>query len=200
MEFLELSIENLKKENEKLYNIVVHNYDFDCVIFIARGAYLIGKDIAEFKKVPLLEVFATRKGGKLKKLLRPILQIIPSGIKKKLREKEFNSNVHEKNIDRNINYDEKIWSKYKDRKKILIVDDSVDTGYSMLYVRDEVQKFFESAEVKVAALNCFEKSSKLVKTNFYLYKNSMLKGPWSNDSKENKVYLKAYSDWHDSSR
>ncbi len=198
MKFVELSIENLKEENKKLFDLVVKDYDFDCVIFIARGSYLIGKDLANFKDVPLLEVFASRKGGKLKKILRPFLQFIPTKLKKVLREKEFNSNVHEKNSQRSIDFNSKIWSKYKNCAKLLIVDDSVDTGYSVISVKNAVQQFFVGSEIRVAALNCFEKSKKIVNTEYYVYEDTMLKGPWSNDSKENKQYLKMYTEWHNS--
>ena len=50
----------------------------------------------------------------------------------------------------------------------------------------------------MAALNCFEKSKKIVNTEYYVYEDTMLKGPWSNDSKENKQYLKMYTEWHNS--
>ena len=197
MELLELSSKNLEKIDKKLYEKIIKEYNYDLVIFIARGSYQIGKDLAEFNKVPVTEIFATRKGGKLKKLIRPLLQIIPKKIKKSLREKEFNSNIHEKNFEREISYNEEIWKNYLECKSILLVDDSVDTGYSIKFTKKAIEKFFTNSTVKVAALNCFEKSKKIVKTDFYIYKDTMLKGPWSNDSRENKEYLKKYGEWHE---
>ena len=197
MELLELSSKNLEKIDKKLYEKIIKEYNYDLVIFIARGSYQIGKDLAKFNKAPLTEIFATRKGGKFKKMIRPLLQIIPKKIKKCLREKEFNSNIHEKNFEREISYNEEIWKNYKECKNILLVDDSVDTGYSIKFTKEAIEKFFVKSTVKVAALNCFEKSKKIVKTDFYIYKDTMLKGPWSNDSKENKEYLKKYGEWHE---
>lgn len=197
MELLELSRKKLTEENKKLYEKVIKDYNYDLVIFIARGSYLIGKDLADLNNVPLLEVFASRKGGKLKKIISPILKIIPKGIKNILRKKEFNSNYHEKNSERSIRYNEEIWNKYKDSKRVLLVDDSVDTGYSIKYAKEAIEKFFKKATVKVAAINYFEKSTKIVNTDFYLYSEKMLLGPWSNDSKENKEYLKEYEKWED---
>lgn len=115
---------------------------------------------------------------------------------KKLREKEVNSNIHEKNSDRSVSFNKILWSKYKNCKKILIVDDSVDTGYSLLYVKKAVENEFKNSEVRLATLNCFKKSSNIIKTNYYIYEDTMLKGPWSNDSKENKKYLEEYMEWH----
>lgn len=196
MELLELSKGNLREKNKQLYEIVIKEYNYDLVVFIAKGSYLIGKDLADLNNVPLVEVFATRKGGKFKKIFSPFMKIMPKGLKNILRKKEFNSNYHERNNERNISFDENIWKKYKESKKILLVDDSVDTGYSIKYAKEKIEDFFSSAIVKVAAINYFKKSKKIVDTNFYLYEEKMLLGPWSNDSKENKEYLREYDEWH----
>ena len=77
MKYIELSIEDLKKTNKELVKIISKsNIKYDLVIFIAKGSYLIGKGIADELKLPLLEINASRKGGKLKKILKPILKII----------------------------------------------------------------------------------------------------------------------------
>ena len=195
MELLELSKKSLRETNKELYKKVIKEYNYDLVIFIARGSYLIGKDLADLNRTPLLEVYATRKGGKLKKIISPILKIIPKSLKNILRKKEFNSNYHEKNSERSISFDQSIWSKYKGKKNILLVDDSVDTGYSIKFAKEAIKNYFDGATVKVAAINYFEKSKKIVNTDFYLYSEKMLLGPWSNDSKENKEYLKEYESW-----
>ena len=78
----------------------------------------------------------------------------------------------------------------------MLVDDSVDTGYSIKCAKEVIEKYFNKAEVRVAALNYFDKSEKIVVTNYYLYNEKMLLGPWSNDSSENKKYLQEYGDWH----
>lgn len=197
MKLVELSTKKLEEENKKLYNLIIKDYDYDLVIFIARGSYKIGSDIANLNNSNLIEIFAKRKGGKLKKVLRPILSIIPKSLKTILRKKEFNSDFHEKNFDRKISYNKIKWMKYKNSKKILIVDDSIDTGYSIKFVKDEVEKFFKGKEIRIAALNYFKKSEKIVKADYFLYADTMLLGPWSNDSKENKEYLKEYGEWHD---
>ena len=195
MNYQELSIKKLEKENKKLFSLVKKKYDFDCIIFIAKGAFLIGKSLSDLAGVPLLEIFATRKGGKLKKTLNPILKIIPEKLKIYLRKKEMNSNVHTKNSDREIKYDTEKWEKHKKAKRILIVDDSIDTGYSALLVKEAISKFFSKSDVKFAVINYFDKAKDVFEPDFYLYKNTMIKGPWSNDSKENKEFLKKYYNW-----
>ena len=195
MDFVELSINDLKEKNNNLYNQVIKKFNYDLVIFIAKGSYLIGKEMADLNDVPCIDIKAQRDGGKLKKILSPILKLMPNKLKLFLREKEMNSNHHEKNSDRKVVYDETIWEKYKNSKRILLVDDSIDTGYSMLLVKKEIEKYFESAMVKIAVYNIFDKAKKVIDSDYNLYSNTIIKGPWSNDSKEHKRYLDMYYNW-----
>ena len=196
MNYIELSKESLKKEVKKLYDKVKKNYEYDCVVFIAKGAFLIGKDLAYYQNVPLLEVFATRKGNKFKKILRPLLKAIPRKIKKTLREKEVTSSYHQDHSKRFVSFDEEIWKLYRNSKRILLVDDSVDTGNTIQSVYENIKEYFSNSEIKIACLNMFEKSKCKCKIDYYLYENSLINGPWSNDSKEYKNFYNEYQLWH----
>ena len=197
MDYSELSLKNTRDKNKDLFNKI--DFDYDCVVFIARGAYIIGKDLADFKSVPLLEIKASRKGGKLKKLIRPFLQMIPKGLKQKLREKEMNKVSKTPSPERNVSFDEKAWEKAGSVKSILLVDDSVDTGYSIKASVDAIKAFYKDATVKVAAFNVFDASKEFVTTDYFLYTNTCIQGPWPNDSTENKEYIKEYEAWHETS-
>ena len=65
----------------------------------------------------------------------------------------------------------------------------------MLQVKNVVQEYFNEAKIEIAALNCFEKSKKIINTDYYIYEDTMLNGPWSNDSKYNKEFMKLYKNW-----
>lgn len=198
MDCIELSIENLKKENSKLYNIIKKEYDYDCVIFVAKGAYLIGKDLAELNNCPLLEIHAERKGGKFKNIISPFLKFVPKKIRIKLRKKEVNSNYHSENSNRNVFYDESIYKKYSKCKKILLVDDSVDTGNTISSIVNFLKVIFKKSTIKVAAYNVFDSSKDIVTIDYNIYNNYIIIGPWSNDSKEHSKYKKMYNEWHSS--
>jgi hypoxanthine phosphoribosyltransferase len=190
---MELSIENVEKKCNDLYNIINEQYDYELVIFIARGSYLIGKYLSELNDVPLLEIYATRKGGKFKKIIKPLLKIIPKKILIKLRKKEMKSSYHEINNDRQISFDEKKYSEYKSKKKILLVDDSIDSGNTMKLAKQAIEQYFDNADVKIAVFNVMSKAT--IKVDYYLYRDMMICGPWSNDSKECNKYLKLYNEW-----
>ena len=193
MDYLELSIKNVEEKSKELYEKIKSEYDYDLVIFIAKGSYLIGKELSELNNVPLLEIFATRKGSKLKKVVSPFLKLIPKKILIRLREKEMNSTYHETNNDRTVSFDESIYSKYIDKKKILLVDDSIDSGNSIVLTKNEIKKFFKDAEIKVAVFNVMNKAT--IKPDFCVYEDTMICGPWSNDSMEHKSNIELYNNW-----
>lgn len=196
MDYLELSIKRLREETKKLYFKIKFKYNFDLVIFIARGAYMMGEDMAKFQGVPCLEIFASRRGNDFKDFLSPLLKVIPTKVKKNLREKEMRAYIHAKNIERHVEFDEIVWERYLDCRKILLVDDSIDTGHTLKNCRDTIKDFFPEAEVKVAVLNVFTESEKVATADFHLYENTAISGPWSSDSRENKDFLNRYNLWH----
>ena len=53
MELVELSLKSLEEVSLKLAKKINEDFDYDLVIFIAKGSYLIGKTIADYKNVPL---------------------------------------------------------------------------------------------------------------------------------------------------
>ena len=131
----------------------------------------------------------------MKKIVSPFLKLIPKKIKMYLRNKEVKSNIHDKNYQRKVIYDAEKWSKYKNCKNIILVDDSVDTGYSIKACKEKIEKFFPNSDIKVAAFNCFEKSRNVITTDYNIYKETMINGPWSNDSKYHKEFLEVYNNW-----
>ena len=143
--------------------------------------------------VPLLEISATRKGNKLKKLLKPFMKFIPRKILVGLRKKEMNSTYHETNNERNIIYSDEKYKKYINAKKILLIDDSIDSGYSIIEVKKVLEQYFKNSEIKVAVFNTMKKS--VVKPDFTLYEDMMICGPWSNDSKYFNKFIREYKEW-----
>lgn len=195
MNYIELSLEDVKNKSINLAEIIQEEYKPEVIIFISKGAFQIGHVLSDYFNIPLLEIFAKRKVGKLKKIISPILKIIPKKLKKYLREKEVKSNIHESNTERNVFFDEKEWVKYIKNKRVLIVDDSVDTGNTILQVKLKVEEYFKNADVRIAVFNIFDKSRDVVNVNYTIYKNTMLNGPWSSDSKYNKSFCEMYEKW-----
>ncbi|QOW29940.1 phosphoribosyltransferase [Bacillus cereus] len=194
MNCVELSIRNLEIESKKLANKIEKDFQPDVVIFIAKGSFLIGQTISEYLRVPLLEIRAVRKGNKLKEFIKPAIKIIPKSLKEYLRRKEIQSGVHNKNVDREIYFD---MNKHemKNINKILVVDDSVDTGHTASQVVKYLGNTYTETEIKFASLNYFTDSANIFQVDYSLYENHILMGPWSNDSKYNKEFIELYNQW-----
>lgn len=193
MEFFDLKIDDLGPKCNQLYLKIIKDYKYDLVIFIAKGSYLIGKNLAEANKVPLLVISAERKGNKLKNILKIFLKYLPKKIIVKLRKKENDSAYHKKNSERKVYFDKNYFSKFIKRKKILLVDDSIDTGNSVNLVKKELEKYFVNSTIKIATLNVMKKS--FIYPDYFLYEDTLIRGPWSSDSNENKKYLTLYYKW-----
>lgn len=193
MNYLELSTEDVRNESIKLADIVSKDYNPDVIIFVSKGAFQIGLAIGGYYNVPVVEIFAKRNNGKLKEIASPFLKIIPSSIKRKLRNIELNSNIHSRDDERHV-----CWGYIPDGidlssfKRVLLVDDSCDTGNTFARCTEEIKKRCPFAIIKTAVLNVFEKSKALFKTDYFLYSEYIIQGPWSNDSKEHKKFLESY--------
>lgn len=194
MKYKELSTESVKTECKKLYGRIKKEYPYDLVIFVAKGAFIIGEEFAKQNKVPLLEIVAKRKGGTIKNMLKPFLRIIPKGITMKLREEEMNSEFHEKRKERSVSFNKEKYEEYKTAKKILIIDDSIDSGNTINSVMKTINDFFgANSEKRILAFNVMSKST--IKPNYTIYMDTLVKGPWSSDSLENPEFIRKYKKW-----
>lgn len=193
MACIELSIKNLDEKSKLLAEKISKEFTPDIVIYVARGSYLIGRTVSEYFKVPLIAVGAERKGNSVKEYLAPVLSMLPRFICDLLRKVELKSNVHAKSVEREIKFLDDVNSIDKSVvEKILIIDDSIDTGNSMRCVVELVRKEFASAELKIAVLNVMEQSKDVIQADYYCYRNAMLRTPMSKDSREYSVFVKMY--------
>lgn len=194
MNYIEMSEENVKENTIKLFEIIKKDrFDYDLVIFISKGAFLIGSELAEMKKVPLLEIYAQRKGSLIKRMIKPFLRCLPKSLLISLRKQEMKNPYHEKNKERNVSYSEKKYINYKKCEKILLVDDSTDSGYSIKEALNKLEELFEDSQIKTAVFNTMSKSK--YKPEYTLFSDVMICGPWSNDSKYYKEFIAKYKEW-----
>ena len=90
-------------------------------------------------------------------------------------------------------YNSEIYDKYKQRKRILLVDDSVDTGNTIKKCENKLSEIFPSSDIVTASYNTM--STSIIYPDYYLYKDTMIRGPWSSDSKKSRQYIKKYNEW-----
>ncbi|MGP6148701.1 phosphoribosyltransferase [Priestia flexa] len=188
MQYLDLSIKEVRKLSLKLAKeIKTKGYEPDVVIYIKSGGYMIGDEIAKYFNIPSVGVRIFRKGNAVKKKLTNLLGFLPHRLKLILRTLELKSGFHKKESKREIFVDS---NNVMYGKRILIVDDSVDTGNTILKMMDFLSKNHpHNYELKVAALNVFSMSKELLETDYFVYQDAVIIYPWSTDSKEYKEFL-----------
>lgn len=187
MEFIEYSLESLRDESVRLAEMVERDgYRPDCVAYLARGGWLIGKEISEYFGTPLIELSAHRSGDAAKESTAPFLSSIPRPIRKIMRSLE---------IKRRLAHDDgttqkktvHLTSRYRIPAKVnqlLLVDDSADTGVSIVAASSVLAAKFPGATVKVAVINAFNKAMETARLDWCLHKECLLGLPSSKDSKE----------------
>lgn len=190
MKYLELSEKNVRDESLKLAKKIEKEFLPEIVIFVAKGSFYIGDEISKYFNVPLIEIKAVREKNKLKELVSPILKLIPRKIKQILREMEINSNTHNKVSKRNVEMEERYLKELLKYKKVLLADDSIDTGNTIVEILNYLKKY--DLEIKTAGLNVFDMSKEIIKIDFYNYENTLLNGPWSKDSKYYRQFMEDY--------
>ncbi|NNL16568.1 MAG: hypothetical protein HKO81_08005 [Flavobacteriaceae bacterium] len=77
-------------------------------------------------------------------------------------------------------------------KNILIVDDAIDTGKTMLIVKNNLQKIFPKTKISTAVISWTIERS-IVKPDYYLYENALIRFPWSIDYKGKDFEKKSFS-------
>ena len=190
----------LKKFNELKHQI---NVEPDLVIGVLNGGrYLIDNLKSEknyqsklFKKIKL-----QRKGETLKEglVFKCILRILPYKVLDKLR--IYESKKAKEMLKRldvvelsGEHFDFKLSTIQKELiKTILIVDDAIDTGRTMFVIKNNLGKIFPDANIRVAVIAWTIETS-IVQPDYYLFKNVLVRYPWSKDYKGKDFEKKGFS-------
>ena len=170
---------------------IIDDFDFDIVVYISKSGYLIGDAIGSISNKNTLEIKSKRPGAEKKhKYLPEVVNKLPRDLIYYLKVYERKLSYYDVVSERTLYYDEE---KVKDikPKKILIFDDSIDTGYTLLKVKSEIESIYKDAEIKIAVLNYFTDRNS-IKPDYFLYKDSVISAPWTIDSKEYREFIKLY--------
>lgn len=166
----------------------------DLVISILNGGNYILNEIkkeAKFKKIHS-ESVKLKSNEKFENytLGKFILKILPYSITNRLR--IFQSQKVKKSI-KIINTDDllkenttllEVLKTNKEITNILIVDDAIDTGKTMFKVKNMVKNSYPSAKIETAVISWTLENS-IIKPDYFIFKNVLVRFPWSNDYKGN---------------
>ncbi len=190
MKVLTLNTETFEKESLKLISKLEVNPDL--VVGILSGGGHVLEAIKQHPNVKssLFEVVTLqRQSTNVKqRFLKPVLSILPYSILNWLRILESNSvkakisNLDLEKLQDNIIAFDTVNTIAKPIKNMLIIDDAIDSGKTMFVVKNNLQQKFPKAKIKIAVL-AWTIDSSIIKPDYYLYNNTLLRFPWSNDYK-----------------
>lgn len=171
------------------YKVKEYGFGAEHVLYVERVGLFIGAEVADVLGCSLSGIYASRSGSSLKSKVKIILRYLPRTITHFLRKIEIKSNVHKAKKERNV-YIEKEYPPKK--KKILLVDDAIDTGNSITTIIDHLEaRGYDSGDIKVAVLTITRHTAKS-KADFSLF-DCTCAFPWSYDSREYDKAWELYS-------
>jgi hypoxanthine phosphoribosyltransferase len=158
--------------------IVVESGGGHLVDVLIENGKVIQKDIIRIKATRKLTGLKKSRGATLIKLLPDTFSILLRNIESYI--KEFIFTVFKQENERVINFVSGNISEISG-KKVLILDDAVDSGVTLRSIVEFVQmNASEKIEIKTASLTVTFKKP-LVFPNYFLYKRTLIRFPWSID-------------------
>jgi len=173
---------------------VLEEFRPDVVIGVLTGGGAVGRELLPiFESLcgcRYSEVKLQRGGTRAKEVLkiRSILKSVPECILNLMRilEVEF-MELKAKCIrpDRfgtlSLDEDTRRILRMKGRQ-VLLVDDSIDTGWTLKIIKDHLEANFPGNEIKIAVITTTHRQP-VVKADFQLYKRTLIRFPWAYDAK-----------------
>ncbi|PIA78076.1 hypothetical protein BFR04_07545 [Gaetbulibacter sp. 4G1] len=176
----------------------------DIVVEVLSAGGYLGKAIKvdeKFNKAQYKQIKIQRRREYIKQsiVFRTLLKILPYIILDRLRlyeSKKAKNSIRALNLDElqkdNISFDHLGFSHQKSVKNVLIIDDAIDTGRTMFIIKNSLQKQFPKANIKTAIISWTLENS-IIKPDFYIYKNVLVRFPWSKDYKGKDFEKKSFS-------
>ena len=160
----------------------------DCVVYLEQGARLLAGEACRHFKVCGVPLTIQRQGMGLKQRLARPLALLPRAIKDSLRRIEAALLWKQMSSNRVMRAFPTVNLR---GKRVLIVDDAVDTGTSVRMAREWALSMGASLEmVKVAALSVTTRLADGL-VDYSLYR-VICRFPWSSDSEELDTYREVY--------
>ena len=201
MKVLTLSRDTLTDLSKQLLTLIQKdNIDIDMMIGIATGGIYVSQPIYEqlqkeqwegdYAEIKLSRPSTQKKESlgikrvltKLPYFLSNILRILEVKFLEKFKVK-----VYDKNKEKYIHFSEKQIKEIQGVETLLLIDDAIDTGTTMLALKNVIQELNPEIIVKTAVLTVTHKHPYLA-PDYTLYKDVLLRCPWAMDYKgEDKI-------------
>ena len=161
----------------------------DHVLYVERVGLFAGHEIARCFGCSISGILSSRSGTSFKSKAKVFLRYLPRPVTHFLRKFELKSNIHGVKKERNVGVENELPPK---GKKLLVVDDAVDTGFSLKAVYDFLLAHgYERDEIRTAVLTTTQEDP-VWRPDISLFEQVTFAFPWSYDSREYKASWELY--------
>lgn len=184
----------LEAVNQLQLQVIESSHSWDLVVGIPTGGKIIVDHMQVLSEnIPFCYIMKQRDSTKVKKSLRvsKLLPYLPRAINNLLRKFESSyleykyESQKEKIIDKTrhpIILEHQVKTLIRDSRKVLIIDDAIDSGATMATVVNTIKQLNNHAHISIACINTTFKAP-LVEPDFCLYRRTIVRYPWANDVK-----------------
>ncbi len=197
MEVITLSPETLIEKSKELAKAVIESqWTPELVIGIKTGGLYVAEPLVEELyakniKVEYTTISLSRPSTQKKREFNigKILKKMPYFTLNILRNLEVfiieqtKNKKYDSKKENDIPKHEQLIDQIKKTERILLVDDAIDTGSTVLAIKNFIHTIDANIEVKIAVLTTTHKEP-YIKADFSLFKRVLLRCPWSEDYKE----------------
>ena len=161
MKYTRFSFAELERICTKEAKRISSETNIDLIVFVAKAGLPIALYMSRILGCKILPIYAERKTGLMKKLFFKLGgKFLPERVKILLRLLEVKSGFHKRNPERHVTFDADMTDAEKASiRKILVVDDSIDTGASMLQVISKVRQVFPECAGNTVSLTARNRTS-----------------------------------------
>ena len=164
------------------------------VLYVERVGLFPGAEIAKYFDCPISGIAASRSGTSVKSRLKIVLRYLPRPMTHFLRNLEIKSNMHGIKKERNVYVENEMPPK---DKKLLVVDDAIDTGNSLKAVVDFLIEWgYAPNNIRKAVITTTEENP-IYSADISLFERCFA-FPWSYDSREYNAAWRLYHQLKDS--
>lgn len=168
----------------------------DIVVFLAKSGFLFAEPIADELGCPLVEVCASRPDNGAKDAVRDRVAWLPRWALALALSAKSGYVRHERDSRRDVRPGASLSAiDLCEYQHILLVDDSVDTGWSMAGAVKLLQEMAPESEIRVASYCVVGGSESRVKCDYRRYDDAIVMTATSRFSPEYKRFLDDYKQW-----
>ncbi|GAA4815674.1 phosphoribosyltransferase [Litoribaculum gwangyangense] len=200
MEVITLNNEAFFKTCEELISKI--DFEPEVIVGILDGGGYVSNEFKnknDFQKVQFNSVKLKRKSYlKNNFIVKVVLKLLPYKVTNRLRlmeSKKVKKTISDLNLNdlSNCEINFKFINNSEEKiKNILIVDDAIDTGKTIFIIKNKLKKLLPDAKIKIAVISWTIETS-IIKPDYYLFKNSLVRYPWSLDYKGKDFEKKSFS-------